>query len=217
MWLSNPLARAWTVTPTLERIQYAYAGVADRRSLAHVLERTAAAVLLILLAPLMLGVAAIIFLISGRSPLIRHIRVGWLGRPLPMLKFRTMWGVETEALPVKGPDDPRITSGFARFCRRHSLDELPQLVHVVRGEMSFVGPRPITAEELDQYYGPAAEKILSVRPGLTGLWQVRGRSRLSYERRKRLDLVLVRRGSPRLSMHILLCSLRDVFSGQDAW
>ena len=205
------------MTPTLERIQCAGTAAADRWGLLHVLERTAAAVLLILLAPLILVVAAAIFLISGRNPLIRHTRAGWLGRPLAMLKFRTMWGTDVEAPPVKSQDDPRITSAFARFCRRHSLDELPQLVHVLRGEMSFVGPRPITAEELDEYYGPAAEEVLSVRPGLTGLWQVRGRSRLSYDRRKRLDLILVRRASLRLYVHILLCSMRHVFSGQDAW
>ena len=205
------------MTPTLERIPYADIAVAERWGPPHVLERTAAAVSLVLLAPVILVVAAVIFLISGRNPLIRHERVGWLGRPLAMLKFRTMWGVDIEAPPVKSPDDPRITSAFARFCRRHSLDELPQLVHVLRGEMSLVGPRPITAAELDEYYGPAAEEVLSVRPGLTGLWQVRGRSRLSYERRKRLDLILVRRASAGLYLHILLCSMRSVFGGQDAW
>lgn len=205
------------MTPTLERIRYADIAVAERPGLLHVLERTAAAVLLVLLSPLLLVVAATIFLISGRSPLIRHVRIGWLGRPIAMLKFRTMWGPDVEAPPCKSPEDPRITSGFARFCRRHSIDELPQLVHVVRGEMSFVGPRPITTEELDEHYGPAAAEVLSVRPGLTGLWQVRGRSRLSYDRRKRLDLILVRRASAGLYLHILLCSVRDVFNGEDAW
>jgi len=171
----------------------------------------------VLASPLVLAIALVILLVSGRPPLIRHARVGWLGRPLLMFKFRTMWGSGVEAPPVKCPDDPRITSRFARFCRRHSLDELPQLIHVVRGEMSFVGPRPITASELDEYYGSAAEEVLSVRPGLTGLWQVRGRSRLSYARRRRLDQLLVRRGSSALHFHILLCSIRDIFSGRDAW
>ena len=170
-----------------------------------------------MLSPAILVITLTILAVSRRTPLIRHSRVGWLGRPLPMLKFRTMWGRDADAPPAKSPDDPRITSRFARFCRRHSLDELPQLIHIVRGEMSFVGPRPITARELDEYYGPAADEVLSVRPGLTGLWQVRGRSRLSYERRKRLDLMLVRRGSAGLWLHIVLCSLRSVFHGQDAW
>ena len=180
-------------------------------------ERSIAAVLLVLASPLILAIAVTILLVSRRPPLIRHARVGWLGRPLLMLKFRTMWGADVEAQPVKTPHDPRITSRFARFCRRHSLDELPQLIHVVRGEMSFIGPRPITASELDEYYGSASEEVLSVRPGLTGLWQVRGRSRLSYARRKRLDQFLVRRGSSALRLHILLCSIRDIFSGRDAW
>jgi len=211
------------VTPTLERIHFPDASV-ERRLPSSVLERTAAALLLVLLSPVILVIALTILAISGRPPLIRHLRVGWLGRPLVMLKFRTMWGcdvdapgAESHAPAAKSPDDPRITSRFAAFCRRHSLDELPQLLHVLRGEMSFIGPRPITAEELDEYYGPAAAEVLSVRPGLTGLWQVRGRSRLSYERRKRLDLILVRRRSARLWMHIFFCSLRGVFHGEDAW
>lgn len=118
---------------------------------------------------------------------------------------------------MKCADDPRITSRFAAFCRRHSLDELPQLLHVVRGEMSIIGPRPITAGELDEYYGSSAQEILSVRPGLTGLWQVRGRSRLSYARRRRLDSLLVRRGSLRLRLYILRRSIGSVFTGRDAW
>jgi lipopolysaccharide/colanic/teichoic acid biosynthesis glycosyltransferase len=214
------------VTPILERIEYTDAGAhfrpCDRRWLFSALERTAAALLLVLLSPAMLVIALTIGALSRRTPLMRHLRVGWLGRPLPMLKFRTMWGGDADAPPAKSapeksPDDPRITSRFARFCRRHSLDELPQLIHVVRGEMSFVGPRPITAAELEEYYGAAAEEVLSVRPGLTGLWQVRGRSRLRYDRRKRLDLILVRRSSANLYLHVLVCSLRDVLNGRDAW
>jgi exopolysaccharide production protein ExoY len=204
------------VTPTLERIRFADAGV-DRRWLLSVFERAAAGILLVALSPAIFVITVTITVVSRRSPLIRHARVGWMGSPLLMVKFRTMWGNETETPAAKNPDDPRITSRFAAFCRRHSLDELPQLIHVLRGEMSFIGPRPITARELDEYYGPAAEEVLSVRPGLTGLWQVRGRSRLTYDRRRRLDLILVRRASAGLWLHILLCSVRGLFNGQDAW
>jgi lipopolysaccharide/colanic/teichoic acid biosynthesis glycosyltransferase len=146
-----------------------------------------------------------------------------------MLKFRTMWepgsypagrfAIESVSglVPTsKRSADPRVKSRFAAFCRRHSLDELPQLYHVARGEMSLVGPRPITVGELGDYYGSAADEVLSVRPGLTGLWQVRGRSRLSYARRKRLDLLLVRRGSPSLYLQILLRSVPKVLTGRDA-
>lgn len=141
-----------------------------------------------------------------------------------------MWGkgcgpvgrfaIENVSGPVpasKGSIDARVSSRFAAFCRRHSLDELPQLYHVIRGEMSFVGPRPITSEELNEHYGQAAYEVLSVRPGLTGLWQVMGRSKLSYAKRKRLDLLLVRRASRSLYFRILLCSVPRVLTGRDAY
>jgi exopolysaccharide production protein ExoY len=196
----------------------------------HGAERIFAAVALVILAPVVTAIALTILALSRRNPLIRHNRVGWQGRPLAMLKFRTMWGsgdaqadlfaIENVSGPVpdfKNIVDSRVTSRFAAFCRRHSLDELPQLYHVVRGEMSLVGPRPITLDELEEHYGSSAEEILSVRPGLTGLWQVRGRSRLSYSRRKRLDLLLVRRASLSLYFRILLRSIPGVLSGRDAY
>jgi exopolysaccharide production protein ExoY len=192
-------------------------------------ERIVAAMSLLVLAPLVIAIGVVILVLSRRNPLIRHNRVGWKGRPLAMLKFRTMWGAGTQSagrfaiesvsgfIPTsKRCADPRVKSRFAAFCRRHSLDELPQLYHVARGEMSLVGPRPITMEELQDYYGSAADEVLSVRPGLTGLWQVRGRSRLNYARRKRLDLLLVRRASASLYFKILLRSIPNVLSGRDA-
>jgi lipopolysaccharide/colanic/teichoic acid biosynthesis glycosyltransferase len=193
------------------------------------MERIAAVMALVILAPLVIAIAVTILVLSRRNPLIRHNRVGWRGRPLPMLKFRTMWdagippagrfAIESVSGPVptsKCAADPRVKSRFAAFCRRHSLDELPQLYHVARGEMSLVGPRPITLAEHQDYYGSAADEVLSVRPGLTGLWQIRGRSRLSYARRKRLDLLLVRRVSASLYFHILLRSIPSVLTGRDA-
>jgi exopolysaccharide production protein ExoY len=192
-------------------------------------ERVAAAIALAILFPVLIVIAITILALSRRNPLIRHNRVGWQGKPLAMLKFRTMWdpasvparrfAIESVSgfVPVsKLAVDDRVKSRFAAFCRRHSLDELPQLYHVVRGEMSLVGPRPITREELHDYYGESTEEILSMRPGLTGLWQVRGRSRLSYERRRRLDLLLVRRASAGLYLAILLRSVPGVFTGRDA-
>jgi lipopolysaccharide/colanic/teichoic acid biosynthesis glycosyltransferase len=88
-----------------------------------------------------------------------------------------------------------LGNGFARFCRRHSVDEIPQLCHVARGEMSMVGPRPLTLGELDKYYAVEAAELLQVKPGLAGLWQISGRNRLSYRRRKQLDLRYVRERS----------------------
>jgi exopolysaccharide production protein ExoY len=197
-------------------------------------ERIVAILALIVLTPLAVIVAITILALSRRNPLIRHNRIGWRGRPLPMLKFRTMWDdpggltnlfrielfrIESVRGPVpvsKHSVDSRVRSRFAAFCRRHSLDEIPQLIHVARGEMSLVGPRPITLEELHAHYGSSAEEVLSVRPGLTGLWQARGRSRLTYARRKRLDLLLVRRASAGLYVRILLSSIPGVLSGRDA-
>src|SRR3989442_4517754 len=151
----------------------------------------------------MLASAAAISLLSGQSPLIAHRRVGWRGETLWMLKLRTMWTrgsrgaqsgsgwlehVEDEAGPEhKQVGDPRVANWFARFCRRHSMDEMPQLWHVIRGEMSLVGPRPITAAELQQYYGADAEEVLRVKPGIAGLWQISGRNRLTYAERRMLD------------------------------
>lgn len=185
--------------------------------------------MLVVLGPLCITIALTILVLSRRNPLIRHLRVGWRGRPLAMLKFRTMWDDDAGTsrrfaieqvsgfVPPDKNGDERVSSRFAAFCRRHSLDELPQLYHVVRGEMSLVGPRPITAEELREYYGDATAEVLSARPGLTGLWQVRGRSRLSYARRRRLDLLLVRRGCALLYFQILLRSVPGVLSGRDAY
>lgn len=187
-------------------------------------------------APVLLIAAAAVAVLSRRSPFVAHRRVAQGGRPLWVLKLRTMWGdaaesgrrgrpVLLELLPPEIPDrppqksdrDPRVSSALAAFCRRHSLDELPQLWHVVRGDMALVGPRPLTKYELDCYYGPHACEVLSRPPGLSGLWQVRGRSRLTYRQRRRLDLFLVRNWSLKLYATILLSTLHKAISGRDAW
>ncbi|HLJ49614.1 MAG TPA: sugar transferase [Bryobacteraceae bacterium] len=196
----------------------------------QIAERLAAAVILLAISPALTFIAVVTWLLSGRSPLVAHLRVGHRGRPLWVFKYRTMWDRPArnwgfrwvEYLPANGSvaksvDDPRVTSRFARFCRRHSLDELPQLLHVARGEMSFVGPRPITSSEIDEYYRDHAAEVLSARPGLTGLWQIRGRNRLTYRQRLRLDLFLVRRGCASLYFRVLLATLPRVLTGKDAW
>jgi lipopolysaccharide/colanic/teichoic acid biosynthesis glycosyltransferase len=162
--------------------------------------------------------------------MVAHLRVGYHGRPFWMLKFRTMWGPGTvystgrwierlanEVPESKGSEDPRVCSRFARLCRKFSVDELPQLVHVVAGQMSLVGPRPITGAELMKHYGPSAEEVTGILPGITGLWQVLGRDRLTYARRRRLDLFLVRHFSTRLYFLILLRTIPSVLFGRNAW
>lgn len=196
-------------------------------------ERLASVALAAALSPVLLGCAAAVSLLSGRSPLIAHRRVGWRGAPLWMLKLRTMWDREHAGAPRgfrwieyieddTGPQrkhacDPRVTSRFARFCRRHSIDELPQLWHVIRGEMSLVGPRPVTAAELLRYYGEEAEELVQARPGLAGLWQISGRNQLTYSERRELDLHLVRGRSIGLYLRILLRTIPEVWSGTNSW
>jgi lipopolysaccharide/colanic/teichoic acid biosynthesis glycosyltransferase len=118
---------------------------------------------------------------------------------------------------MKSARDLRVASRFARFCRRHSLDELPQLVHVVLGQMSFVGPRPVTLAELEQIYGTRVAEILLAKPGLSGLWQISGRSRLTASQRRSLDLECARRHSVKVYFSVLIGTVREVFIGTDAW
>jgi exopolysaccharide production protein ExoY len=196
------------------------------------LERLCALVLLLALSPCLLGIAAVIAALSRRSPLIAHRRLARGGSPFWVLKFRTMWQRESPAsgsfalvehiVDETGPrdknvNDPRISSHFASYCRRHSIDELPQLVHVVLGEMSLVGPRPITVSECRLHYHNDAAEVLGVKPGLSGLWQIMGRSRLTYEQRRNLDLVLVRNRSLKLYFRILLWTLPEIWNGRNAW
>jgi exopolysaccharide production protein ExoY len=195
------------------------------------LERIASALLLVLLSPLVIFAAAAIGLLSRRSPLVAHRRIGQFGIPFWTLKFRTMWGPAAAAggagfieyiVDDCGPEykrsaDPRVSSSFARFCRQFSIDELPQLVNVLRGEMSLVGPRPVTEGELKKHYGPDAAEMLLIKPGITGLWQVMGRSRLTFERRRELDLYLVRNRSLRLYLTILMRTIPVALRGKDGW
>ncbi len=196
-------------------------------------ERVFAFLLLCTVLPVLCLAALVIVLLSRQCPLIAHARVGRRGKEIWVLKLRTMWGgsvpkrgrreflierLKGEPVPeVKKSDDPRVTSAFAAACRKFSIDELPQLWHVVRGDFSLVGPRPMTREELAQYYGRSASEILRFKPGITGLWQIKGRSSLNYRQRKRLDLFLVRHWSIGLYGAILLATLPRVLTGRDAW
>lgn len=200
----------------------------------------------IVLTPILAAIAIVIFILSRRAPLVAHRRLGREGRPFWMLKFRTMWKDEPwhaepwkgepwrgraphasrglierlsgESVPeIKTAADPRVTSRFAAFCRRHSIDELPQLWHVASGEMSLVGPRPLTPSEWAKYYGESAADVLRLKPGLSGLWQTRGRSRLTYRQRRRLDIFLARHYCLLLYLRILGQTVPRVLAGRDAW
>ncbi len=195
-------------------------------------ERFAGLLLLILSAPIWAIAALVIVVLSGRSPFVAHRRAGQFGRPFWMLKLRTMWPRDrcgarewrmVERIVAepdgdrKNPRDPRVTSRFAAFCRRFSIDELPQLAHVAAGRMSLVGPRPLTFSELERHYGSRALEVLSVKPGISGYWQVCGRSALLFSQRVQMDLELVHSLTPRLYLRILLRTLPVVLKGQGAW
>ena len=201
-----------------------------------VAEKVLAGVLLIVLLPALAVVLFAVAFVSGKSPLIAHRRLGHYGQEFWMLKIRTMWDrsrhearkrrgwieyvieyISDTHVPIfKGARDPRVTSRLALFCRRFSLDELPQLIHVVCGRMRLVGPRPITREEWDAHYGVSAAEVLSASPGMTGLWQVLGRNRLTYAQRRRMDLFYARHRGPRLDLLLLLRTPARVLSGRNA-
>jgi lipopolysaccharide/colanic/teichoic acid biosynthesis glycosyltransferase len=185
----------------------------------YVLDRVLGAALFVVSLPITGLVALAVCVLSGRKPFIRHQRVGRNGERLDVIKIRTMWPDDAtrDTLESKTQDDPRITSRFAKFCRRHSLDELPQLLQVTRGEMSLVGPRPLTRAELNAWYKDDEALVTCLKPGISGLWQVRGRNRLTYAQRRRLDCFLARNYGARLYFHILLATAGSVLSGRDAW
>jgi exopolysaccharide biosynthesis polyprenyl glycosylphosphotransferase len=189
-------------------------------------DRLIAAVLLVALAPVFL-VLALLALVLGGSPLFYVQRRGGLyGRPFNMLKFRTMRvGAETERAALlarnemDGPvfkltHDPRVTS-FGRLLRRFSLDELPQLLNVLLGQMSLVGPRPLPVDETAALTG-GHRRRLSMRPGLTCLWQVGGRSELPFVEWMALDLDYVDRWSLGLDLAILFRTLPAILKGRGA-
>jgi lipopolysaccharide/colanic/teichoic acid biosynthesis glycosyltransferase len=172
----------------------------------------AAVALLIAAAPIMAAVAVAILMTMGRPVLFRQRRAGRHGRPFTLVKFRSMRPGDPNAgtLGNVATDGERLTR-LGRVLRATSLDELPSLWHVLRGEMSLVGPRPLPVEYLDRYT-PEQRRRHDVRPGITGLAQVRGRNRLSWEEKLRLDVSYVDSYGLGLDTRVLLetvvCVLR---------
>ncbi|WP_345013594.1 sugar transferase [Streptomyces shaanxiensis] len=192
-------------------------------------DRMLAAAGLIVLSPLMLAIAVLVRLDSAGPALFRHRRVGLRGHEFTLLKFRTMYQdaerrkAELAALNQYGDgglfkivDDPRVTRVGA-FLRHWSLDELPQLLNVVAGQMSLVGPRPLPPDESVALPEDIRQRRLMVKPGLSGLWQVSGRSELPMEERVRLDLTYVENWSTALDLHILAQTPGAVIRGTGAY
>jgi lipopolysaccharide/colanic/teichoic acid biosynthesis glycosyltransferase len=195
------------------------------RSVKRGVDVVGSVVALVLLAPLLFGIALAIVASSSGSPLFRQRRVGRFGHEFAMWKFRTMVAdaeqrrselilLSRESDWLQVDHDPRVTR-LGRLLRRTSLDELPQLVNVLRGEMSLVGPRPLPVVE---HAGLPAWCVsrLGVRPGLTGLWQVTGRTRIPFQEMLRLDCEYVRTLSWWIDLKILLRTVPAVLSGTGA-
>lgn len=196
-------------------------------ALKRTLDYTVAGLVLLLFAPVLLAIAAAVRLTSPGPVLYRRRVVGQRGRRYDALKFRTMY-VDGDALLRRRPDlveqlhregklvdDPRVTP-LGEWLRRWSLDELPQLINVLRGQMSLVGPRMISEAELD-HFGHWRENLLTVPPGLTGLWQVSGRSELGYEDRVRLDMHYIRSYSIWTDIEVMLRTVPAILKGVGAY
>jgi Undecaprenyl-phosphate galactose phosphotransferase WbaP len=219
------IQQSTTQTIGLERDRKALFPIAKRA-----LDIIGAGVGLLLLAPFFL-IVALMVRADGGPAFFAHQRVGRGGKLFGCLKFRSMVidsQARLETLLANDPaaraeweatrklkNDPRITR-IGRFLRSTSLDELPQLINVLRGEMSLVGPRPVQEAEIDRYYGASAAHYMAVRPGITGLWQVSGRSETSYESRVALDVAYVSRPSLLADFSILLRTPIAVLSRRGA-
>jgi lipopolysaccharide/colanic/teichoic acid biosynthesis glycosyltransferase len=206
----------------------------------RVMDVFGAASALVLLSPVFLVLAAFIKLTSKGPVFYRQQRVGQYGRPFEFLKFRSMYESTDEAIhkeyvkkfiagkaeqdssgrgkmaPYKITNDPRVTS-IGKFMRRSSLDEIPQFWHVLEGSMSLVGPRPPIPYEIEGYDVWHRRRLLESRPGITGLWQVHGRSKTTFDEMVRLDLQYSRMWSLLLDLKILLQTPRAVVSGEGAY
>ena len=206
----------------------------------RVMDVLGAAIALILLSPVFVVLAILIKLTSKGPIFFRQQRVGKYGHPFEFLKFRSMYESTDAAIhkeyvkkfiagkaarastaggkiaPYKITNDPRVT-WIGKFMRRSSLDEIPQFWHVLEGSMSLVGPRPPIPYEIEGYDVWHRRRLLESRPGITGLWQVHGRSKTTFDEMVRLDLQYSRKWSLPLDLKILLQTPRAVLSGEGAY
>ncbi len=177
----------------------------------YLLQRLLALLLLFLFSPLLLAIALVVRLRLGAPVFFRHQRPGLYGRPFELIKFRSM----TQQRDARGsllPDEQRLTP-IGKLLRISSLDELPELLNIVRGEMAFVGPRPLLMEYLPLYSAEQARRH-HVRPGITGWAQVHGRNSLSWEEKFRLDIWYVDNQNPALDLYIILMTIVIVLRRQ---
>ncbi len=221
--------------PTLyPDLLHLHASQSAARTVKRIMDIAGSAAALLFLAPVFLVVAVLVKLSSKGPILFKQERLGQFGKPFTFLKFRSMYvnndhkvhqtfikrvikgeheGISEDGNNVvyKMTNDPRITR-IGRIIRRASLDELPQFINVLKGEMSLVGPRPPIAYECEVYDIWHRRRVLEVKPGITGLWQVKGRSRVRFDEMVRLDLQYARNWSLWLDIQILLRTPRALFS-----
>lgn len=182
--------------------------------------------LVVLIVPMAI-VALLIRLESPGAAIFVHNRIGKNGKPLPLLKFRSMFTNAEDMIKDFTPEqkaeweanfkldnDPRITR-MGHFIRRTSIDELPQLINILKGDLSIVGPRPVVTKELEKY-GENKEKFLSVTPGLTGYWQAYARSNCSYEQRMEMELFYVDNANLWWDIKIIFATVGAVLRGDGA-
>lgn len=167
--------------------------------------------LIVMLSPLIVAVALMTRIKLGSPVLFKQLRPGLHGKAFTIYKFRTMTNLKANTMTCS--DDLRLTS-FGTFLRRYSLDELPQLFNVLKGDMSFVGPRPLLMEYLD-LYSQAQFRRHEVKPGMTGWSQINGRNAISWEKKFELDEWYVDHRSFFLDIKIVLITILKVFQGRD--
>jgi lipopolysaccharide/colanic/teichoic acid biosynthesis glycosyltransferase len=235
--IAGSLSAAAHADPVFEALRHAHGKPRIRAAAKRVLDLVGSSVLLTALSPVLILIALFVRLTSRGGVFFRQVRIGASGKPFTMLKFRTMHVDADQALHQKyvtefinagamaAPaddsglfkivNDPRVTL-VGRILRKTSLDELPQLWNVLRGDMSLVGPRPPLAYEVEQYKRWHYRRVLDAKPGITGLWQVTGRSRTSFDDMVRLDLRYAKDQSAWTDIKILLATPRAVITGKGA-
>lgn len=195
--------------------------------LKRIFDVVSSTLLLIILSPVFLLLIILVKLDSKGPVFFGHKRIGYKGEPISVYKFRSMVQNAEEVLRNFTPeqkaefeknfkldDDPRVTK-IGAFLRKTSLDELPQLINIIKGDMSVVGPRPIVQKEVVKY-GKYADKLFSVKPGLTGFWQANGRSDTTYDERVQMDMYYIDNRSTLLDIKILFKTVIAVIRKEGA-
>lgn len=198
------------IDTTINRAEKSHA-IFSEKNIIRMFDIVIACILLLALSPLILLVSLVLFFVVGRPVFFKQKRPGLEGKLFTILKFRTMQSIDTHEKNIQ-PDCQMLTT-LGIFLRRYSLDELPQLWNVLKGDLSLVGPRPLLEEYL-QYYTPIQARRHDVRPGITGLAQIKGRNSISWERKFKWDVWYVEHQSLFLNFKILWLTLLHLMKPQ---